>query len=150
MYPSLPSAIESKAFDPANHGQSRDPASQISLWPPAWPVSTSPARCGEKRRLAFLFKNAVFPPAYLLGRLLFPRVVADAATAESVIQASGLDCTIVRPPELTDRPRPGKYRVRTGHLPVFGFSISRADVGDFMLKAAGKLSTIKNIYGISN
>ena len=28
--------------------------------------------------VAFLFKNAIFPPAYLLGRLFFRQVVADA------------------------------------------------------------------------
>jgi len=54
---------------------------------------------------------------------------------ENVFQKSGLDWTIVRPPRLTDKPRSGKYRVLEGHLPRFGFTISRADVADFMVKA---------------
>jgi len=111
-------------------------------------------RSGTRRVLivsvAFLFKNSIFPPAYLLGRLLFPGIVADAAVMESVIRASGLDWTIVRPPELTDKPYTGKYRVREGHLPTFGLFISRADVADFMLKTTGNPAAIGKLYGISN
>jgi len=69
---------------------------------------------------------------------------------ESVIRASGLDWTIVRPPELTDKPYTGKYRVREGHLPTFGLSISRADVADFMLKTTDNPAAIGKLYGISN
>jgi putative NADH-flavin reductase len=52
--------------------------------------------------VAFLFKDSIIPPAYLLGRLLFPSVVADAFAMEKLFRESGLDWTIVRPPELTD------------------------------------------------
>ena len=80
------------------------------------------------KSVAFLFKNSVLPPTYLLGRLFFSRVVADASAMEQVFAASDLDWTMVRPPELTDKPYTGKYRVRQGHLPRFGLKISRADV----------------------
>ena len=40
---------------------------------------------------------------------------------EQIITESGLDWTILRPPQLTDKPHTGKYRVRDGHLPPFGF-----------------------------
>jgi putative NADH-flavin reductase len=43
---------------------------------------------------AFLFKDAIIPPAYLLGRLFFPGVVADASAMEKVLEKSGLDWTI--------------------------------------------------------
>ena len=69
---------------------------------------------------------------------------------EKLFQESGLDWTIVRPPELTGKPYTGKYRVREGHLPRFGFKISRADVADFMIKAAENHSSIGKIIGISN
>ena len=46
----------------------------------------------------------------------------------------GLDWTMVRPSELTDKSYTGKYRVREGPLPRFGFKISRADVADFMIR----------------
>jgi len=100
--------------------------------------------------VAFLFKNSVLPPAYLLGRLFFPRVVADASAMEEVFAKSDLDWTIVRPPELTDNPYTGKYRVRQGHLPRFGLKISRADVADFMIKVIDDRSSIRKVIGISN
>jgi putative NADH-flavin reductase len=100
--------------------------------------------------VAFLFKDSVLPPAYLLGRLLFPRTVADASAMERVFAESELDWTMVRPPELTDKPYTGTYRVRYGHLPRFGFKISRADVADFMIKAAEDRSTIRKIAGVCN
>jgi putative NADH-flavin reductase len=100
--------------------------------------------------VAFLFKDSIFPPAYPLGRILFPGIVADASAMEDVLERSGLDWTIVRPPELTDKSYTGNYRVREGHLPRFGFKISRADVADFMVKALENPSSIGKIIGISN
>ena len=98
--------------------------------------------------VAFLFKDSIIPPAYLLGRLFFPGVVADASAMEKVLEKSGLDWTIARPPKLTTKPYTGKYRVREGHLPPFGFSISYADVADFMIKAVQNRSLIGKIVGV--
>ena len=100
--------------------------------------------------VAFLFRDSIVPPAYLLGRLLFPRTVADASAMERVFAESDLDWTMVRPPELTDKPYTGKYRVREGHLPPFGFSISRADVADFMLKAVENHVSSRKVVGVCN
>jgi putative NADH-flavin reductase len=100
--------------------------------------------------VAFLFKDSIFPPVYLLGKLLFPAVVADSAAMERIVEASGIDWTIVRPPELTAKPYTGKYRVREGHLPRFGLKISRADVADYMIQAAENRSLIGKIVGIAN
>lgn len=100
--------------------------------------------------VAFLFKDAIFPPAYLFGRLLFPQIVADASAMEHVFAHSQLDWTMVRPPELSDKPYTGTYRVRNGKLPLFGFKIGRADVADFMIKAAENRSWAGKIVGVSN
>jgi putative NADH-flavin reductase len=100
--------------------------------------------------VAFLFKNSIVPPAYLLGRLLFPGIVADASEMERIFYQSALDWTMVRPPELTDKPYTGKYRVRQGHLPRFGFKVSRADVADYMIRAAENHSSIRRIVGVCN
>ena len=100
--------------------------------------------------VAFLFKDSILPPAYLLGRLLFPRTVADASAMEKVFAESELDWTMVRPPELTDKPYTGKYRVREGHLPLFGFNISRADVANFMLKAVENPAFSRKVVGLCN
>lgn len=98
---------------------------------------------------AFLFKDAIFPPAHLIGRLFFPGVVKDLSAMEQVIRDSGLDWTLVRPPQLTDGPYTGKYRVRVGHLPAFGLKISRADVADFLVKTAGDPESVRKIIGVS-
>jgi putative NADH-flavin reductase len=100
--------------------------------------------------VAFLFRDSLVPPAYLLGRLFFPRTIADASAMERVFGESELDWTMVRPPGLTDKPYTGKYRVREGHLPRFGFTISRADVADFMLKVIENPSAIRKIVGVCN
>jgi putative NADH-flavin reductase len=100
--------------------------------------------------VAFLFRDSLVPPAYLLGRLFFPRTVADASAMERVFGESDLDWTMVRPPGLTDKPYTGKYRLREGHLPRFGFTISRADVADFMLKVVENRSAIRKIVGVCN
>lgn len=100
--------------------------------------------------VGFLFSDSLFPPAYLLGRLFFARTVADAAAMEQVFGESKLDWTMVRPPQLTNKPYTGRYRVREGHLPRFGLKISRADVADFMIKVAENRSSIRKVVGVCN
>lgn len=100
--------------------------------------------------VSFLFKNAIIPPVYVLGRLFFPGMVADASAMERVFAASALDWTMVRPPQLTDTPYTGKYRVREGRLPAFGFKISRADVADYMIRAAENDLAIRKVVGLCN
>jgi putative NADH-flavin reductase len=99
---------------------------------------------------AFLFKDSIVPPTYLFGRLFFSNVVIDASGMEQLFMQSGLDWTIVRPPQLTDKPFTGKYRVQTGHLPRFGFNISRADVAHSFLKTIEDPTSIGKILGVSN
>jgi len=99
---------------------------------------------------AFLFRDALFPPAYLLGKMLFPTVVRDATAMETNIQSTQLDWTILRPPRLTDGALSRRYRVCLGKLPALGFSISRADVADYFLRAVEDDSTIRKVVGLSN
>jgi putative NADH-flavin reductase len=82
--------------------------------------------------------------------LFFPGIVADAAAMEEVFENSGLDWTLVRPPKLAPKPYIGKYRMREGHLPLFGFRISFADVADFMIKTAENGSSVGKIVGLSS
>ena len=99
--------------------------------------------------VAFLFRDSIIPPAYLLGKVLFPSIVADSAAMERIFFESSVDWTMVRPPELTNKPYTGNYRVREGHLPRFGFKISRSNVADFMIKSAENRFTSRKIFGIS-
>jgi len=100
--------------------------------------------------VAFLFKDSIVPPTYVFGRLFFPGIVADASAMEQVFAGSQLDWTMVRPPQLTDKPYTGKYRVREGHLPRFGFKISRAEVADFMVKSVENHFARRKIFGVSH
>jgi putative NADH-flavin reductase len=117
-------------------------------------LTTAMMRAGVRRAVvesvAFLFKNSIIPPAYILGRLLFPAIVADASAMEETFEKSALDWTMVRPPELTNKSYSGTYRTREGHLPRFGFKISRADVADFMIKTAENRSSIRKVVGIAS
>lgn len=100
--------------------------------------------------VSFLFKNSIMPPTYLLGRLFFPELVADTSAMERTFKESGLDWTMVRPPQLTDKPFTGRYRVGEGRLPAFGFKISRADVADYMIKAVENRLAFREIVGLCN
>jgi putative NADH-flavin reductase len=117
-------------------------------------LTTAMPLAGVKRvvveSVAFLFKDSILPPAYLLGRLFFSSAVADASRVERVFRESSLDWTMVRPPELTDNARTARYRVRQRHLPFFGFRISRADVADFMIKAVENHALIREVVGVCN
>src|SRR5439155_2088790 len=117
-------------------------------------LTTAMPRAGVKRvvveSVAFLFRDSIVPPAYIIGRLFFSGIVADASAMERVFGESDLDWTMVRPPELTDKPYTGKYRVREGHLPRFGFTIPRADVADFMLKAVENHVSSRKVVGVCN
>lgn len=116
-------------------------------------VTAAMPRAGVSRVVvvstAFLFKDSVVPPTYLFGRLFFPGVVRDSSAMERIFMGSGLDWTIVRPPQLTDKVHTGRYRVREGHLPRFGFKISRADVADCFLKTVEDPFSIRKILGVS-
>ncbi|MDB6122063.1 MAG: Flavin reductase [Pedosphaera sp.] len=98
---------------------------------------------------AVLFRDAGILPA-LMRHTLLRNVAEDSAEMERVVIASGLDWTVVRPPRLTNGRLTGKYRVREDHLPNFGFTISRADVADFMIKTAENRASIGKIIGVSN
>ncbi|HEX4022742.1 MAG TPA: SDR family oxidoreductase [Acidobacteriaceae bacterium] len=99
---------------------------------------------------AFLFKDSIIPPTYLFGRLFFPSVLADASAMERIVMASQLDWTLVRPPQLTDKPQTGRYRVREEHLPAFGFKIARADVANFMIQCVEHHASSRKIVGLCN
>jgi putative NADH-flavin reductase len=99
---------------------------------------------------AFLFKDSIFPPTHLFGKLFFPITTADAQEMETIIQKSGFDWTIVRPPRLTDKPATGKYRVSEGRLPSLGFTVSRTDVANFVIQIVENAAFLAKIVGISN
>jgi putative NADH-flavin reductase len=75
---------------------------------------------------------------FLYDRLFYPLmlrpVYADKDRQESLIKASDVDWTIVRPGFLTNGPLTKDYRMLTDMTGVTAGRISRADVAHFMLK----------------
>lgn len=99
---------------------------------------------------ALLFKDAVIPPAALVGRLFFHDVTLAEGEMEQAVTSSGLSWTIVRPPQLNNGAHTGKYRIREGHLPLFGFGISRANAADFLLKGLQNPAYVGKVIGIAS
>lgn len=58
----------------------------------------------------------------------------DQATQERLLEESGMDFTIVRPPRLNNKSDAAEVRALPDGLPSGGTQISRADVADFMLQ----------------
>ncbi|MEU6496860.1 SDR family oxidoreductase [Streptomyces sp. NPDC046984] len=75
----------------------------------------------------------------LYSRMLWAMMggkMRDKDEMESLIRASDVDWTIVRPPALKNKPRTGVYRAGTEVRIGLTSTISRADLADFMLSAA--------------
>jgi putative NADH-flavin reductase len=82
-------------------------------------------------------------------KTVFGDVYADLAEMESLLQRSGIDWTVVRPPRLVDRPLTGNYRTVVGANVARGLAISRADVAHSMLDALGSARTIRQPLGVA-
>jgi uncharacterized protein YbjT (DUF2867 family) len=84
-----------------------------------------------------------------VAKTLFGRVYEDLALMEDVLRDSGLDWTVLRPPQLTNRPLTGRYRVAFGRNVRGGRSVPRADVAHYMLAVLGQPETIGQVIGIA-
>jgi putative NADH-flavin reductase len=84
------------------------------------------------------------------AKVAFGKVYVDLAQMEDIFYDSGLDWTVVRPPQLTDKPPTGAYRTAHGQNLRGGWSISRADVAHYMLRVLEQPDTIKQAIGIAN
>jgi putative NADH-flavin reductase len=96
---------------------------------------------------AFLFTD--FLLGTIVGNVVFRDAVGDAREMERAVAESGLAWTIVRPPQLKNGVRTERYRVKEGHLPPWGFSISRADLAHFMLQEVEAPQHPRAIVGVS-
>jgi putative NADH-flavin reductase len=90
---------------------------------------------------------------YLFSKIAsarFGKVYADLALMEDILADSGLDWTVVRPPQLADKPLTGTYRTAYGQNIRGGWSVPRADVAHLMLRVLGQPETIHQIIGIAS
>jgi uncharacterized protein YbjT (DUF2867 family) len=105
-------------------------------------------RAGVKR-LVVLSAAAHFPG--LLNRIasfIMRNHMRDSLAMETVVQASGLDWAIARPPRLTPEDY-STYRSREDAAPRMGFSLSRKAVAAFMLDAIEQKKHFHQIVGIA-
>ena len=63
-----------------------------------------------------------------------PKMYGDKDVQEEVIQSSGLDWTIVRPPLIVHGPRTQTYRAGADVRPTFPAKVYYADVADYLLR----------------
>jgi putative NADH-flavin reductase len=84
-----------------------------------------------------------------VAKALFGKVYDDLARMEDVLRESGLDWTVLRPPQLTGKPFTGHYRIAVGQNVRGGRSIPRADVARYMLAVLGQPDTIGRAIGIA-
>lgn len=91
------------------------------------------------RHLGSRFAGAMFRAHY-----------ADLALTEDIVRDSGLDWTISRPPQLTDKPLTGAYRTAQGRNVRGGTRVSRANVAHHMLAMLEQPATIRQTLGIAD
>lgn len=84
-----------------------------------------------------------------IAKTLFGKVYQDLAQMEDDLRASGLDWTVLRPPQLTDKPVTRTYRTAFGRNVRGGRSVPRADVADCMLAVLTRPETIGQSVGIA-
>jgi putative NADH-flavin reductase len=105
-------------------------------------------RSGVKR-LVVLSAAAHFPGIpNRIASFVMRNHMRDSLAMEEVVQASGLDWTIARPPRLTQHDY-ATYRSREGAAPKMGFSLSRKAVAAFMLDAIERQKHFHKIVGIA-
>jgi putative NADH-flavin reductase len=101
------------------------------------------------RRLVVLSAAAHFPgiPNRIVSFILRNHM-RDSLAMEKVVQESGLDWTVARPPRLTQE-QYATYRSREDAAPKRGFSLSRKAVAAFMLDAIEQNKDFQKIVGIA-
>lgn len=87
---------------------------------------------------------ARFFAKYILQKLL-KHMYADLRVMESTVKTSDADWTIMRPPQLTDGPMTGNYRVAINQFLKNSLKISRADLAHFMVDHLSDEATYRGV-----
>lgn len=84
---------------------------------------------------------------YIVQKLL-KHMYADIRIMEELIKESNADWTIIRPPQLSDKPVTGKYRVAINAFLKNCLKISRADVAHYIINNIGNKATFHAVIEI--
>lgn len=83
----------------------------------------------------------------LLTRFVLQKILrhmyTDLRKMEEIVKQCGLEWTIMRPPQLTDKALTGNYRFEVNHFLLNALKISRADLAHFILHNIGNQQIIK-------
>ena len=104
--------------------------------------ATGPFNKGDNPITRFIAKP-------ILWRILGD-VWRDMAATELVIRPSGLDWTIMRPPQLKDGPAKGRYTSRRDANVRWGFTVRRADLAQAMVDVLDDPTSIHEAVAVAN
>ncbi|WP_201776622.1 NAD(P)-dependent oxidoreductase [Allosalinactinospora lopnorensis] len=82
-------------------------------------------------------------------RRILRHAFTDMLGMEEVVSRSSLDWTIMRPPQLTDKPPTANYRARTGGNVRGGFQIPRADLAHAVLETVDDKATFRTAVSVA-
>jgi putative NADH-flavin reductase len=85
-----------------------------------------------------------------IAKARLSRVYDDLALMEDILRDTGLDWTVIQPPQLTDKPLTGRYRTAVGRNLRGGLSVPRADVANLMLNVLDRPETISQVIGVAS
>lgn len=115
----------------------------------AAPVGTVPTRIRPDKPRHESGEGPLMRVATTVVKRVLRDHYADLAAMEDEVIDSGLDWTIVRPPQLTDKPFTGRYRTAYGRNPKRAVRVCRADLADCMLAQIGSERSIGRTVGVA-
>jgi putative NADH-flavin reductase len=112
-------------------------------------ATTNAMKRSGAKRLVVLSAAAHFPGVpNRIASFIMRNHMRDSCGMEEIVQGSGLDWTIARPPRLTQENYTA-YRSREEAAPRMGFTLSRKAVAAFMLDAIEQGKHFHKIVGIA-
>jgi uncharacterized protein YbjT (DUF2867 family) len=101
------------------------------------------------KRLMILSAAAHFPGfVNAIGRFILRNHMRDSHSMEEIVEQSGLDWTIARPPRLTQQDSMS-YREREDAPPTRGFILARKALAAFMLDSIEQKKHLHKIVGVA-
>jgi putative NADH-flavin reductase len=94
----------------------------------------------------FFMRHLLAPMATAMQR----KHMVDLAAMEDVMRDSRLDWTVIRPPQLSDKPLTDHYLTAYGQNLRRGLHISRADVAHLMLRTIEQPESIGQAIGVAD
>ncbi|WP_018681522.1 NAD(P)-dependent oxidoreductase [Actinokineospora enzanensis] len=121
-------------------------------------IADAMVECGVRRLLVVSTTSLELPSRkrfaeWALARFVLHNILrapyADMAEMERVVRATGLEWTVVRAARLTNGPSRGRYRVAYDRKLPGCWSISRADLAQYLLTSIGAENTVRRVAEVA-